>query len=94
MSCKGLKGVKLAQCKKRYERNAAAGLKRTGKPSFHKTHPKGWTKNQSDFSKKYEKMNSDRYKKENKKFTEIIYADNKTVSKKPKKKNKLYYEKL
>ena len=59
MSCKGLKGVKLAQCKKRYERNAAAGLKRTGKPSFHKTHPKGWTKNQSDFSKKYEKMNSE-----------------------------------
>ena len=86
MSCKGLKGVRLAQCKKRYKVNAEAGLKRTGKTSFQRV-----TENKADFLKKRFKRDSIAGAKQRKKFSEIIYADGKTlygktVSKKPKKK--------
>jgi hypothetical protein len=86
MSCEGLKGVKLAQCKKRYERNAAAGLKRTGKTSSQRV-----AERKADFLKKMFTRDSIADAKKRKKFSEIIYADGKTlygktVSKKPKKK--------
>jgi len=85
MSCEGLKGVRLAQCKKRYKGNAEAGLKRTGKTSFQRV------ANKAAFLKKIFTRDSIAGAKQRKKFSEIIYADGKTiygktVSKKPKKK--------